>query len=521
MNRRNFILSGTASLFALTAAAYPASVFAQDTSAQPTPAAEQDFSFDILTERMRAMAAESYSEPAADLPGPLADLDYDGHRAIRYRPDHALWRDAGQFQLQAFHMGWLFAVPVRIHEIVDGRERVVQFKGTDFEYRPPLDEQAFAGLDLPGVAGFRLHNPLNRADVYDELVSFLGASYFRALGRDSIYGLSARGLAIDTATASGEEFPAFSDFYIQRPLDGDRTILIYAAMNSRRVTGAYEFRITPGTETVMEVAARIFFRDRVERVGIAPMTSMFLFAENNRSAFDDYRNQVHDSDGLKIVRASGEEVWRSLNNPPRLGLSVFGEQSPRAFGLYQRDRHFDSYQDAEASYERRPSLLIEPINDWGRGSIVLVEIPTDLEVNDNIVAFWTPEADVEAGQEMELRYRMRWGSLAEDPALARVVAVRGGHGGNAGATPVEGTKKFVVDFEGGMLSNLRDGDAVQAQLTVTNAELLHTDVARLVENGRWRIFIDIANAVDPVEFSAHLTLADARISETWAYQWKP
>ncbi len=294
-------------------------------------------------------------------------------------------------------------------------------------------------------------------------------------------------------------------------------------MESRRVTGAYRFVIEPGVTTRMEVTARVFLRDAVGRLGVAPITSMFLFSESNRNAFDDYRNQVHDSDGLKIVRASGEEVWRSLNNPPRLALSLFGEESPRGFGLFQRDRAFESYQDAEAFYERRPSLLVEPIGDWGEGTVMLVEIPTDLEVNDNIVAFWVPAEETAAGAEMEFSYRLTWGTIVEDTSLARVVAVRGGHGGTSGVDleEGEGTRKFVVDFEGGPLGGLRPDDEVTAELRVTNAEIIHSAVTRLDANGRWRLVIDIAQATEPVEFGAHLVHADMRISETWAHQWRP
>jgi glucans biosynthesis protein len=520
MNRREFVLNATGSLLALSAALGPMAALAQEAEASEPQSAE--FSFDILTDRMRALAAESYSEPNAVLPDALTGLDYDLHRAIRYRPDRALWNES-PFQLQAFHLGWLFDVPVRVHEIVEGQATEIRFSGADFEYREPLDASAFADVEMPGIAGFRLHNPLNRADVYDELVTFLGASYFRALGQGSIYGLSARRLAVDTATNSGEEFPRFSDFYIERPSGDATSVTIYAAMDSRRVTGAYAFTIEPGATTRMEVTARLFLRDAIGRIGIAPMTSMFLFAENNRDAFDDYRNQVHDSEGLKIVRASGEEVWRTLNNPPRLALSLFGEQSPRAFGLFQRDRAFENYQDAEAFYERRPSLLVEPIGDWGRGSIMLVEIPTDLEVNDNIVAFWVPEGETSAGQEMEYSYRLTWGDVDETAGRARVVAVRGGHGGTSGVDLADnaGTRKFVVDFEGGPLARLGSADEVAAELRVTNAQIVHSAVSRLDANGRWRLVMDIAQATDPVEFEAYLVHADARISETWAYQWKP
>ncbi|WP_235911774.1 glucan biosynthesis protein [Mesorhizobium xinjiangense] len=492
---------------------------AASSRAGETPA---PFSFDHLSRQMQQKAGEAFEDDKADLPAAIAELSYDEHRAIRYRPDHAVWKGQAPFELQAFHLGWLYTQPVSLFAVENGRVRPLSFSGADFEYRKPLDAAQFVDLEMPGVAGFRLHYPLNRPDIMDELAVFLGASYFRALGRGSVYGLSARGLAVNTATQAGEEFPRFDAFYIEKPKSGDTTVTLYATLDSLSVTGAYAFTITPGDNTVVDVTARLFLRRDIERLGVAPMTSMFLFAENNRHAFDDYRNQVHDSDGLKIVRRNGEEIWRSLNNPGRLANSYLVEENPRAFGLFQRDRNFASFQDAGASYERRPSLLIEPLNDWGKGTVALVEIPTDLEVNDNIVAFWTPDEETTAGKAFEFRYRMTWGMLEnEGGGLARVQALRGGHGGTSGSENTAGLKKFVVDFAGGALENLTADDAVKAVIKLTNADMVHESLSRVKANGVWRLVIDVKpQSKAPVEFSAHLTHAERTISEIWLYQWR-
>lgn len=511
MNRRDFLVTSAV-------AAVLAGMPALGAAADPAP-----FSFDLLTERMKERAAEAYKSGVIELVEPLASLDYDRHRAIRYRPDHAIWHGAAPFELQAFHMGWLFKEPVHLYSVEDGQARDIHITGHEFEYRPPLEAASFENIELPGVAGFRIHNALNRPDVMDELAAFLGASYFRALGRGNVYGLSARGLALNTATQAGEEFPRFDAFYIQRPAaDADR-IVIWATMDSPSVTGAFEFVIVPGADTVMEVTARLFLRQDVTRLGIAPLTSMFLFAENNRSAFRDYRNAVHDSDGLKIVRHNGEESWRSLANPGRLATSFFAEENPRAFGLFQRDREFANYQDAGASYERRPSAVVEPLGPWGKGSVALIEIPTDLEINDNIVAFWVPEGEVKAGQELEFRYRLTWGAIDESGVnLARVDALRAGHGGVAGTEIEKGLQKFVVDFAGGPLSEFASGDAgPQSSVSVKNAEVRHSTLERLEANGMWRLVVDIDSfGEDPVELSAYLVVGEKRISETWLYQWR-
>ena len=533
MNRRS-VVGGVAALLAASVSRLglvPA--FAQweenPPPAEPqTPQAQaphepQPFSFDQLTEAMRARASEPYAEEAANLPEQIADLSYDQHRAIRFRPDHALWRGKSPFELQAFHMGWLFKQPVRIFQVADGLATPVSFTGADFEYRPPLDAARFDDLQMPGVAGFRLHHPLNRPDVMDELVAFLGASYFRALGRGTFYGLSARGLAVNTATQVGEEFPRFSDFYIEQPRESDRAITIYAAMDSASVTGAYMFRIVPGAATKMEVTARLFVRADIERLGIAPMTSMFLYAENNRHNFDDYRPQVHDSEGLVIERANGEILWRALNNPSVLANSYLIEENPRAFGLYQRERRFQEYQDADAHYERRPSLRIEPIGDWGRGAVQLVEIPSKLEVNDNIVAFWVPDGRATAGQSLEYRYRLIWGDIDEShDGLAKVRATRAGKGGVSGVKNDDALRKFVIDFEGGILGNLPAESDVMAETNLSSGEIVHSTVSRIQGTAIWRLVLDIRPAGDqPIEMNAHISFGDQRLSETWLYQWRP
>ena len=313
MNRRNFLMSsaaGAAFLLPMARAALASTADINDWFGAEGAA----FSFERLTDLARQRAGREFVEPDTDLPERLAPLTYDQPRAIRYRPDHAVWHGKAPFELQAFHMGWLFKAPVAMFEVDGGKSKPLAFKPADFEYRAPLDPAGFADIQMPGVAGFRVHNALNRPDIMDELAVFLGASYFRALGRGNVYGLSARGLAVNTATQDGEEFPRFDAFFIETPSPDAEAVTIYASLDSRSVTGAYAFRIVPGEETTMEVTARIFLRADVERLGVAPMTSMFLFGENNRSAFRDYRNAVHDSDGLKIVRRGGEEVWRNLNN---------------------------------------------------------------------------------------------------------------------------------------------------------------------------------------------------------------
>ena len=475
------------------------------------------FSFDLLTERMRALAAAPFAPPP-QIDGPLAGLDYDDYRLLQFDP--ARRRPVGpDAELAAFPPGWLFREPVDLFLVTDGVAAPFAFSQDDFVKLNDLADRLPPFDALPGVAGFRLHHPLNRPDVMDELVAFLGASYFRALGRGSVYGLSARGLAIDTATARPEEFPRFTRFYLE-PGEGRTTV--HAALDSPSVAGACRFVILPGAATVIEVTSRLFFRAAVGELGVAPLTSMFLYAEVNRARFDDFRPKVHDSDGLRIERADGDVIWRPLNNPPRLAGGWFAETAPRRFGLHQRDRRFDGYQDAEALYHRRPSLDVEPLNDWGRGQVRLVEIPSDLEANDNIVAYWIPETPPAAGEAREYAYRLHWGDLPVrlDGDLAVVAATRAGHGGVSGVAAAAGLRKFAVDFAGGLPARLGADAQLEPVATVAGGTLVGKTLAWLPEIGNWRLVLDVEAGTGGVaEMQAHLAGYGRKLSETWVNQW--
>jgi glucans biosynthesis protein len=519
LTRRSLLAALPLSAALLSTSAWPRIALAQDANAT---AAAQQFSFDLLTAEMQALATSPFAVPERE-PSFLDELKYDDYRLINFRADRARFATEDSFfRLQAFSMGWLFKDPVLLFE-VDGNTAVpMPISTDDFEYLNDLATRIPAHAEMPGVAGFRLHHPLNRPDVWDELVAFLGASYFRALGRHNQYGLSARGLAVNSGLSMAEEFPRFTRFYIERPRDFRETLTIYATLDSESVTGAYRFVITPGDETVMDVTARLFFRKDVEQLGVAPLTSMFLFSEKNRASFDDFRPNVHDSDGLRILRADGDIIWRPLNNPVRLSGSYFSETNPRAFGLHQRDRDFDSYQDPSAHYERRPSLDVEPIGDWGKGSVRLVEIPTDLEVNDNIVAFWVPDGQVRAGESREFAYRLRWGDLSHDDGDARayVYETRSGEGGVSGVENTDGTRKFVVDFKGGLLASLGEDSDVEAVTTITNGEIVTQTLSRINGTDVWRLVFDIAaEPGSTVELTAHLAGYGRKLTELWLYQW--
>ncbi len=477
------------------------------------------FSFDALTAQMRARAGEPWQPPARP-EGLVGDLDYDTWRLVRFREDRTRWLDRPGFRLQAFHTGWLFGEPVRLFDVSSGQVREMRFGTADFEYLGDLAGRLPPDADLPGVAGFRLLWPLNAPDRHDEVVAFLGASYFRALGRGNAYGLSARGLALNTGSGQPEEFPRFSAFYLERPAPGAEEIVFSAALESESVTGACRFVLRPGHATEIEVTARLFFRQRVDLVGVAPLTSMFLYDDKNRAYFDDFRPRVHDSDGLMIRRRDGVQLWRPLNNPPQLAESWFAEPLGR-FGLHQRERSFAAYQDAEARYDLRPSATVEPLGDWGAGAVRLIEIPTELETNDNIVAAFVPEAAAEAGEAREYAWRLSWGEGGEatDPDVAQVVATRAGVGGISGLEARPDTRKFVIDFAGGALPEA-GGDGIVPVVTVAGGEVEGQVLTPLPEGGIWRLVLDVAaSRGEVVELTAHLAGGGRRLSETWLYQW--
>lgn len=498
-------------------------VQAQEKSSDSAFAVGDSFSFDELSARMKAKAEEAYVAPKSALPDFMSDFDYDDYRNIQYDPDHARWKDDGSlFQVMAFHLGWLFKEPVHVFEVADGKVGDFGFSTSDFLYHNGLDQRIPADAVLPGVSGFKLTYPLNRPDIFDEVLVFQGASYFRALGRGNTYGLSARGLAINTGLSSGEEFPRFSEFYLEKQAPGATQVVVDAALDSPSVTGAYRFVIKPGSDTIMDVTARLYFRKDVEQIGIAPLTSMFLYAQNNRADFDDYRPQVHDSNGLRVVRENGDVLWRQLNNPPRLASSYLSETAPKSFGLFQRDRNFDDYEDAGAHYESRPSLNVEPIGDWGAGSVRLVEIPSDKEVNDNIVAFWVPEQAAKAGESREYKYRLNWGALApeKNAGKAYVAATRTGEGGVSGVDNDANLRKFVVDFEGGTLARLPEDAELDLNVSATGGEVVHSTISKLSGTDKWRMVLDVKTTPGKVvELVAHVSGYGQRLSETWLYQW--
>ena len=376
----------------------PALAQSADATKPPNPR----FSYEDVVQRARDLASVPFDTTPAQLPAPIANLDFDSWRDIRFRPDKAFFQAPGSlFQLQLFHLGFNFKRPVVVDIVRDGMPAPIPYSPSLFDFgRTKIDKPLPVGT---GFAGFRLHYPLNDPKVMDELIAFLGASYFRFLGRRQLYGLSARGLAVNAGVGRTEEFPFFREFWVEQPApDADR-ITVHALLDGESVTGAYRFVIYPGQDTAIETQVTLIARRTIANLGLAPLTSMFLTAESDPRVRDDYRMQVHDSDGLLMQAGSGEWLWRPLLNPVEATTSVFLDKDIRGFGLMQRDRLFDHYEDIDLHYERRPSYWVEPSGAWGEGAVELTEAPAQNEATDNIVAAWRPKAPFEAGQNSRLR----------------------------------------------------------------------------------------------------------------------
>ncbi len=492
----------------------------------PSEGAPGAFTFAAVVRRAQELAAADYQPDRPALPDYLADLDYDQYRDIRFDRDESLWKAEGlPFQMQFFPRGFLFKDRVTVNVVADGVSQVVPFRHDLFDYgRNQVPDEMPADL---GFAGLRLLYPINRDDVFDEVVVFLGASYFRGVSKGLNYGITTRGLAIDTGLPTQEEFPIFREFWVFKPTSDAVDITVFALLDSESVTGAYSFVIRPGIETVMDVKARLFVRRSVEKLGIAPLTSMFFHGENTDRFMDDFRPEVHDSDGLLVVNGTGERIWRPLVNPLGLRVSDFVAENPRSFGLFQRDRDFRNYEDLEAHYQNRPSALVEPIGDWGRGVVELVEIPSDAERYDNIVAYWMPELKPEPGEELKLEYRLRF---AQDPEAGllggRAISTRIGA---AGTDILDSSqRKFVVDFAGESLAQRApksglEGETeteIEAVVTSTSGELSKPIVQWNPHTQGWRLFFELKpDGREPADLRAFLRQGNDVLSETWSYRW--
>ncbi|MGD7069770.1 glucan biosynthesis protein [Acetobacter sp. AAB5] len=473
------------------------------------------FDDNTVAQIARRLANGPYKGPDQTLPKALSNLNFDQFRSIAYRPDRALWAgDNLGFDVEFYPRGFLYKPRIEIYEVQNGQAAAVPYSPDLFTYADP----SLRVEDNLGFAGLRLRAPINTPGVMEEFCVFLGASYFRAVGKDQIYGLSARGFADGTGDPKGEEFALFRAFWLEKPQPGVQSVVIHALLDSPSLTGAFRFTIRPGDSTVFDVQSTLFPRTKIEQSGIAPLTGMFYFDGNDRNHIDDWRPAAHDSEALQMWTGADQQLYRPLRNPLDLQFSTFSDTSPRGFGLMQRRRSFRDYEDLALHYEKRPSLWIEPIGDWGSGWVDLVEIPTPNEVNDNIVAFWRPKEPLQAGKEYSFTYRMYWGWDAPFPTpLARIGATR------VGAVVDDKTARFfAIDFVGAPFEHLPKDTHFHVSPQASAGTIRNVVVEPNPEINGWRTTFEfVPGDAKVADLSCALETDTGPVSEQWLYRWTP
>ncbi len=476
-------------------------------------------SFDDVIAQARRLSSESFERrPGVDSDA-LREADYDALRKIKSRDQGMVWRDKGlPFQLGFFPTAGLHAQPVTI--FAANREGAKWLRPTEESFEFIDDEIPAQDQEKVDYAGVRVLYPINRGDKLDEVVTFLGASYFRALARDQVWGISARGIAIDPGGEGAEEFPDFTTFWFVEPTAGAGDLKFFALLEGPSLTGAYEFRVRPGGETKIDVRAVLFAREDIATLGIAPLTSMYWYGENTSNTFGNFRPEIHDSDGLQVETAEGEWIWRPLAWSQQAQWNVFSlPESPRGFGVFQRDRNFEHYQDLEANYHERPSVWVQPNGDWGAGEVKLLQLPTQNEFMDNIVAFWQPEEPMRAGERREYDYTLVWFTEnAGLPPLGRSLATRIDYQDESYY------RRVVLDFGGGELGGLAADAPVKPELWISeNGKMADFGIQKNENDGTWRVsFVPATGQTDqPVEMRCTLTLDGQPLTETWNYTWVP
>ena len=483
--------------------------------------------FKDVVKKARVLAEQDFKElgvgPTADI---LKTITYDQLRDIRYKPAKALWSKS-PFSVQFFHLGFYYLDPVLIHYADKTGLQTMPFSPDLFDYKDRSHIEQLPS-DI-GFAGFRIHYPLNTSSYSDELVAFLGASYFRALGKGLLYGISARGLAVNTAEDIGEEFPFFREFWIVHPTSLlAKEITVLALLDSKSLTGAYEFVIRPGEQTSMRVQCTLFIRKPVRKLGVAPLTSMFFYGEDSVRPESDFRPEIHDSDGLQIQTPSGEWIWHPVINPKRILINTFNvKQQPKGFGLMQRDVNFDHYQDLEARYDRRPSVWVKPEGDWGKGRMELLQLPTVNEYNDNVVAYWVPEQTLQAKDSVSYNYSLSWHAAEHNRSpLAYVESTR--------VLRKKDMVMFLVDFLPQAKQKLLTKKDLNVEINAFNGyKVAETQIIPNTITKGLRLVVRIRldkegflqnilpTDLPAIDLMAYIKDKDGAITETWSYTYLP
>lgn len=477
-------------------------------------ASEAPESLATIAERL---SRAPHRDPSMRLAPPFDALTYDSFRAIRPREGGAAGIPLGSgYSADLLPPGFYFRDKVDIEITQGGGLQSVGFDPGLFSYgaryfegTPALSDDERGGM---GFSGLRLRAPYRAPGISDEFFVTQGASYFRAVSRDTLYGLSCRALAIGTGGNGPEEFPLFTRLRLGEATGG--AARLDALIESPSVTGAAELRIAPGEPTIVDVDLVLFPRVTVQDVGIAPLTSMYLKGPLRAAVADDFRPRVHDSDALEIVNGAGERLWRPLSNPAALQTSSFVDDGPSGFGLVQSPRSFAAFEDPEAAYHRRPSAWVEPRGDWGAGQVMLVEIPTDDEFFDNIVAFWRPDAPLAAGGTYRFSYRVHIGAQPT-PRVEDGIRIVQSRSGLVHDRP--GRLQYVVDFEG------PGAEALTPFLQTSAGEVDGVSAYQIPDRGHLRVGFQFDPGSAAVA-ELRLVLRDqgrSPKSPVWLHRWTP
>jgi glucans biosynthesis protein len=513
--------------FAIGGLAAPAAAFvgrnasaqAQQSPAAPVesqPPAPPPFDHANVIQMARDLSKQPYKAPSSPLPEVFASLNYDGYVGIKNKPNSGVWAGSHLgFALEPLHRGFIFSTPMQINLVENGAVHTLAYDPSAFDFgrlTPPANPQ-----DI-GFSGFRVLQEHDNGG-FTEVAIFQGANFFRALARGQNFGTFARGLSIRTADPRGEEFPLFRAVWIERPMLADNTLIIHALLDSDSVAGAYRFTMRPGDATIIDTECTLFPRVALDRFGLATMTAASLFGPIDRRRADDIRPAVAELTGLQMLTGAGEWVWRPVSNRETLQISAFVDENPSGFGFLQRDRDFDHFQDDDQHWEMRPSLWIEPLGDWGKGSVTLVEIPSTSEVNQNVIAYWQPNAPLTAGSETSFAYRQFWcWSPPSSPALASVVDSRGGRAPGGGTNSRR--RRFLVEFSGNMFAGTQHASDITPVLNTSAGSMLGIRTFLSRDRKSFRVLFDMDPGSEPlVELRLLLQAQGNPISETWLYRW--
>ncbi len=495
-------------------------------SAPPPPVAPPVASPDVLlappvpfapgfvTDQARALSKKPFKAPAADLPDPFRGLTFDQYAAIHARPEARVWAtEAIGFAIEPLHRGFLYSSPVELNLVAAGQSFRLVYDPKLFDLgalRPP------AKMGDIGFSGFRALVPQEGGGLR-EIASFQGANFFRALAPGQVPGLVSRALAVRLADPKGEDVPVFRSIWIEKPSLVSSALVIHAVIDSETIVGAFRFTVHPGEATIIDTECTLFARVALDNFGLGPISATHLLGFMDHRRFDDLRPNVGEVCGLQMYTGAGEWLWRPVTNRETLQISTFIDDKPRGFGFLLRDRAFQDYDDEDQHWEKRPSLWIEPLGEWGQGGVQLIEIPTESEGNDNILCFWRPKQPLAAGSETAFAYRQFWcWNPPERPDLARAVTSRSGRGSSAKR------RRFFVEFQGDGLADPARAAGLKPTVTATNGAVSGVRGFPGRDAKTYSVVFELEPGADQSSELRLLLEAQGKpASETWLYRWTP